>query len=127
MKTIKQSYAIKAPLAKVWQALVDPDIISQWSKNPAYMDDQVGTEFKLWGDGIYGKNVKVIAEKLLEQEWSDSSFAKPSHVRFELREQDKVTTLDLIQENVPDDRVEDIDDGWKVYYLGPLKKFVENE
>jgi len=125
MKSIKQSYEIKAPIAKVWQALVDPDIISQWSENPARMDDQVGTEFKLWGDEIYGKNTKVIPERLLEQEWSDSNFSEPSLVRLELNEHNNLTTINLVQDNVPDDRVDDIDDGWKVYYLGPLKKFVE--
>ena len=118
---------IKAPVSKVWQALVDPNIINKWSENPAQMDDKVGTEFKLWGGEIYGKNTEVITDKLLVQYWSDSTFSLPSSVRFELNEHDGATTLDLTQEDVPDDQIDDISNGWKVYYLGPLKKFVENQ
>ena len=125
MKSIKQSYKIKAPIARVWQALVNPNIIAEWSGSPAQMDDKEGTEFKLWGNEIYGKNTKIIPEKLLEQDWSDSSFAEPSFVRLELSEQDSITTINLVQDNLADDRVDDISDGWRVYYLGPLKEFVE--
>jgi uncharacterized protein YndB with AHSA1/START domain len=125
MKSIKQSYQIKAPISKVWQALVDPDIISKWSKNPAIMDDKVGTEFKLWGEEIYGENTKIIPNKLLEQDWSDGDFAKPSFVRFELSEHNDITTIDLTQDNVPDDQFDDINNGWEVYYLGPLKELME--
>lgn len=125
MKSIKQSYQIKAPISKVWQALVDPDIISKWSKNLAIMDDKVGTEFKLWGEEIYGENTKIIPNKLLEQDWSDGDFAEPSFVRFELSEHNDVTTIDLTQDNVPDDQFDDINNGWKVYYLGPLKELME--
>jgi len=69
MKTIKQKYSIKAPVEKVWQSLVDPKIIKQWGGGPAKMDDKVGTNFKLWGGDIYGKNLKVIKNKLLIQNW----------------------------------------------------------
>jgi len=125
MKSIKQSYKIKAPISKVWQALTDSDIISKWSENPAQMDDKVDTEFKLWGGEIYGKNTKIIPNKLLEQDWSDGNFAEPSFVLFALSEKDGITTIDLTQNNVPDDQFDDINDGWKVYYLGPLKNLVE--
>ena len=89
------------------------------------MDDKVGTEFKLWGEEIYGENTKIIPNKLLEQDWSDGDFAKPSFVRFELSEHNDITTIDLTQDNVPDDQFDDINNGWEVYYLGPLKELME--
>ena len=126
MKRIEQTYVISAPAAKVWRALTDPKVINQWGGGPATMDDKEGTEFKLWGGDIYGKNTKVIQRKLLAQEWSNAGFEQPSEVRFELREQDNMTILKLIHDKVPDNRVDDISAGWKDYYLGPLKDMLDS-
>jgi len=41
MKIIKQKYTIKAPVARVWQAFVDPKIIDSWGGGPAKMDDHL--------------------------------------------------------------------------------------
>lgn len=60
MKTIKQTYLIKASLQDVWQALIDPVIIAKWGGGPAQMNDKVGTEFTLWGGEIYGKNIILV-------------------------------------------------------------------
>lgn len=122
-----QTYVIKAPIAKVWQALVNPKVIEKWGGDPVVMDDQVGTELKLWGGEIYGKNLKVIPEKLLVREWFDENFVDPSEVRFELSENHGHTTVKLVHSKVPDDRVEDISEGWKVYYLGPLQQLFETK
>jgi uncharacterized protein YndB with AHSA1/START domain len=126
MKTVKQEYTIKAPINKVWQALVDTKIINEWGGGPSVMDDQEGTLFKLWGGDIYGKNISVVPPKLLIQEWYDDNFEEPSEARFELNESGDITVVRLIHSNVPDDRVDDISGGWKVYYLGPLKELLDS-
>jgi activator of HSP90 ATPase len=126
MERIKQTYTIKASKSKVWQALVDPKIIKEWGGNPLVMDDKEGTEFKLWDGDIYGKNLKVIPEKLLIQQWNDGSFERPSEVRFELSGDSSQTTIHLVHSNVPNERSKDISEGWKEYYLGPLKKMLES-
>jgi uncharacterized protein YndB with AHSA1/START domain len=125
MKTIKQKYIIKAPVERVWQALVDPKIISKWGGGPAKMDDKVGTEFKLWGGDIHGKNLKVVKNKELVQDWYSEDWEKPSKATFKLSATKIGTVLELIHENVPPGDVADIADGWKEYYLGPLKDFLE--
>jgi uncharacterized protein YndB with AHSA1/START domain len=45
MKTIKQTYVIKASLGAVWHALVDAHTIEQWGGGSAKMDDKKGTKF----------------------------------------------------------------------------------
>ena len=126
MKQLEQVYEIKAPMQRVWQALVDPHIIEAWGGGPATMSDKPGDIFSLWGGDIFGKNITVEAPKLLIQEWSDSNFTEPSKVRFELSGSDDGTTLRLIQSNIADDRLDDIADGWRDFYLGPLKTFLES-
>ena len=125
MRTIKQSYNIKAPIQSVWQALVDPEVINEWGGGPAKMDDKVGIKFSLWGGDIYGKNIKVSPNKELVQEWFRGKWDKPSKVTFTLQEKGNKTEVNLFQEDVPEGEVEDIDEGWRKYYLGPLKGLLE--
>lgn len=126
MKTIKQIYKIKAPVEKVWQALIDPIEIDFWGASPAKMDDKVGTEFTLWGGDIHGKNLEVVENKKLSQEWFGGQWNEPSIATFTLKETDGKTEIELNQTNVPDDEAKEIADGWKQYYLGAIKEYLEN-
>lgn len=126
MKTISQTYEIKAPAADVWQALVDPKVIEAWGGGPAVMDDKEGTEFSLWGGSIHGKNLDVISNKKLVQDWFSEDWPEPSKATFELIAKPNGTRLEFSQVNVPDDEVDEIADGWRDFYLGPLKDYLEN-
>lgn len=127
MKTISQTYHINAPVEKVWHALTNSKDIDSWGGGSAKMDDKVGTKFSLWDGSIWGKNIEVKENGKLVQEWfSENEIVdKPSIVTFVLSKEEKGTKLDLIHKDVPDGAVKDIDDGWKSYYLEPLKEFVE--
>jgi activator of HSP90 ATPase len=128
VKTIRQTYLIKAPVDKVWQALVDVHTIEGWGAGPAKMDNLVGTKFSLWGGSIWGKNLKVEMHKKLVQDWySDEKpkWEKPSKVTFTLQSENGSTKLELLHEDIPDANTKDIADGWKDYYLGPLKQYLE--
>ncbi len=126
MKSLSQTYTIKAPVEKVWDALVNPQTIEQWGGGPAIMDDQVGTKFSLWGGDIFGTNTKVEPLKTLEQDWYGGKWQKPSKVTFTLSENNGVTTLELYHRDYPENSKDDFADGWKTYYFGPLKDLVEN-
>lgn len=125
MKTINQTYTIKAPIQKVWDALVKTSIINEWSGTTAKMNDQVGTQFSLWNGDIHGTNLEVIPLKTLKQEWY-ANFETPSFVTFTLSENNGTTTVILLHENVPDESFEDLEEGWGTFYMEPLKKYVES-
>lgn len=125
MKTIRQTNHINAPVEKVWQALVDPKEIDHWGAGPAVMDESIGTEFSLWGGDVHGKNIEVEKNKKLVQEWYGGNWDEPSIATFSLSEKEGLTTLDFVQTNVPDAEFESIDQGWKDYYLDPLKAYLE--
>jgi len=128
MKTIEQEYLIRAPVAKVWQAFVNAEVIQGWGGGPdVVMDEFENTEFRLWGGDIYGKNLKVIVNKLLVQEWFADDFREPSVVTFDFASQGDKTVVKLVHKNVPDDREHDIAEGWCEYYLGPLRDSLETK
>jgi len=126
MKVVKQTYEINAPVDKVWDALINPNQIEKWGGGPAEMNDQEGSEFKLWGGDIYGKNIKVIKNKMLVQEWIEGDWDKPSIVTFNLNDSDGKTTVELIHTDIPDNQAKDIEEGWRDYYMIPLKELVES-
>lgn len=126
-KIIKKSYEISAPIEQVWKALVDPKIIDEWGGGPSIMDGKIGTEFQLWGGDIHGKNIEVVKERKLVQEWFEGDWQKPSIVTFTLQTQDNKTILKLEHKSVPDEEIDDINQGWDDYYLGPIKKMLEKK
>ena len=87
MKTLKQTYLIDVSVEEVWRALVDPKIIDKWGGGPAKMEGKTGFEFSLWGGSIWGKNIKVLENEKLVQEWfseEENTWDKPSTVTFML-------------------------------------------
>jgi len=126
-KIIKQEYLIKAPIEKVWQALTEPKEIDMWGGGPAKMKAEENYEFSLWDGDIHGKNIKVAKGKTLKQEWYSGKWQKPSIVTFDLSEKSGKTTVKLVHTDVPEDEKKSISDGWKDFYMGPLKKLLEKK
>ena len=122
MKPIVQSYEVKATPAQVFDALTNPETIKQWSGAPAEIDDQVGTEFSLFGGNIVGKNVEVIPNQKLVQDWSEGNWEKPSKVTFTLSETSGGTAVDLVHEGVPEQDIPKISEGWQQFYMGQIQK-----
>ena len=125
MKTLRQTYTIAAPAKLVWQALTDPAMIEEWGGGPAKMSAIAEDDFSLWGGEILGKNKEVVFGEKLVQEWKDKKWKEFSAVTFTLKEEAGKTRLDVFHEGIPDEEVVGVDDGWREYYLEPLKKLVE--
>ncbi len=127
MKTTRRSYEINAPVEKVWQALIDPKIIAKWGAGPAKMDDHVGTKFYLWGGEIFGKNLEVIPNKKLVQEFSDKDVKHPGKVTISLSKENNGTKVSLVHKDIDtQDEMNDFADGWQRYYFGEIKKLLES-
>lgn len=127
MNQIKQVYEIKAPVQEVWKALTDPDYIDGWGGGPVKMKAEPGFDFSFWGGDIWGKNIEVMPNKKLVQEWYGGDWSKPSIATFFLKEKDDITEVTLMHEGLPEDEVADFEAGWKDFYLGPLKKYLESK
>ncbi len=127
MRIIRQTYIINSSLEEVWKALTDPKYIDAWGGGPAKMDEKKGTKFELWGGDIHGKNIEVVPLKKLVQEWFGGSWDHPSIVTFTLTKEKDAIKIDLLHKDVPDNEAKDIDEGWKEYYLEPLREYLEKK
>lgn len=126
MPTIKQTYEMNASPEEVFEALVDPNIIQDWSGDEAKMSADVGGKFSLWGGQMFGINLEVVKNKKLVQEWCYDQWETPSKVTFTLKAKGKMTVVDLLHEDVPEKSVNSIADGWGAYYLGAMQEMFED-
>ncbi|MBL4716406.1 MAG: SRPBCC domain-containing protein [Bacteroidia bacterium] len=111
-----------ASIERVFDALINPEIIAEWSGSSAEMDGNIGTKFSLWDGSIHGTNLEVVPNEKLVQEWYGGKWEEPSKATFTLTENEGNTTVELLHENVPDDAHKNLDEGWRIYYLGPMQE-----
>jgi uncharacterized protein YndB with AHSA1/START domain len=127
--SIEKSYAINAGRHDVWQALVDPELVRQWSGAPAQASDQVGVRFLLWQGHLWGTITAAEPGRMLEQEWHsiDMEQDEPTKVTFRLDDAENGgTVLHLRHDNIVSaSNQRSFATGWNEKYVGPLKRFVE--
>lgn len=125
MSTIKQTYEMNATPEEVFEALVNPEIIQDWSGDEAKMSADVGAKFSLWGGQMFGINLEVVKNKKIVQEWCYDQWEKPSKVTFTIKAKGKLSIVELLHEDVPEKSVNSITDGWSSYYLGAMQDMFE--
>lgn len=125
MKQLRKSFTIKVDKDEVFTALTNPVAIELWTGYPAVMDPRPGAEFSLWEGDISGKNLEVIPGKKIVQEWFFDNPKNASIVTIELEEEKQGTRIQLTHTNIPDEAFGNIEYGWKEYFFGALKKYLE--
>lgn len=116
MKTIKQNYAIRATPEEVFLALTNPLTIELWSGYPAIMEAKEDFEFSLFGGEISGRNIKIIPNRQLVQEWYFGDNNEQSVVTINLNPVRNNTMVELVHTNIPDEVFLEFEKGWRKYY-----------
>jgi activator of HSP90 ATPase len=112
---------------EIYLALTNPFTIELWSDSPAIMDDKEGTEFSLWDGDITGKNIKMVKNEEIVQEWYFGELPEPSVASIKLHPHKNGTNVEVRHTNIPDDAYENINEGWREYYIGAIKRFFEED
>jgi len=123
MKTIKQSHFINATPEEVYTALTNGLTIELWSGYPAEMQPVEDTEFTIFEGDISGRNISFIPNQQLIQEWYFGESNEKSVVTIALKPSGDGTHAALEHTNVPDDDWENMEEGWRSYYWGAIKKY----
>lgn len=125
MKTIKQEVHINARPEEVYDAYVDAKKHAKFTGAKVKFDAKVGGKFSAWDGCLEGENLELVDGKKIVQKWGDNDWPEGhySTLTIVLEAEGDGTKLVLTQENVPDDKYDDIDDGWHQYYWNPMREY----
>ena len=125
MRDYKKYYIINAAPDMLFLALTNPTIIKLWSGDDAEMSTEPDSEFYLWSGNICGKNLELIENKKIVQEWYFGEQEEKSIVTILLHEHTKGTSVELRHSNIPDEVYDEMTEGWNDMYFGALQDFYE--
>jgi activator of HSP90 ATPase len=127
-KTIRQVVTFKAAPHEVYEALMDEKTHSAFTGGKAKISRKVGGQFTIYEGDIEGKNLELIPDQKIVQSWRYSDWPEKhySTATFALEAVEKGTRLTFTQIDVPEDKYEDIKQGWKDYYWGPMKEMLDS-
>ena len=126
-KNIKQTVTFKATPHEIYEALMDSRKHSKFTEGKATISKKVGGKFSISDGYIEGTNLDLVPDEKIAQSWRASDWQEGhySKVTFKLSKVERGTRLDFTQTGVPGDQYEDISQGWKDYYWGPMKEFLK--
>jgi activator of HSP90 ATPase len=127
-KDFKTRIKIKAEASDVYAALTNPFTIELWSGYPAVMSDVPGSEFSLWEGDIEGCIVETVPDAKVVQEWYFGDAPEKSIATIKIfPDSGGRVQVELVHTNIPDEAFDEITEGWRDYYLGAIKEFLEIE
>jgi activator of HSP90 ATPase len=126
-KTIRQTATFKVSPHEVYELLMDSKKQAELEGGEAKISRKVGGKFTISSGDIEGTNLELVPDKKIVQSWRYSDWPEGhySTATFSLEETAKGTRLTFTQTGVPDDKYEDIKQGWKDYYWAPMKDMLE--
>ena len=131
MADIRKSLVIAAPIEKVWAALTDPPAIRGWmgEDSQVEVDLKVGGRYRLFGGDTSGQFTRVNPPDLLEYTWRQAEWKREwpdSVVRWALTRTGSDTQVRLTHGQFPNhDERDSHDEGWDIYWLEPMKDWLE--
>lgn len=125
MKEFTFSLEINSSQEEVYNALTNSFQIELWTGYPAVMDENIGTIFSLWEGDITGCNLEIVKDYKIVQEWFFGETENPSIVTLLIKKAGSKTRIELNHNNIPNEAYDEIVVGWKEYYLGSMKNFLE--
>ncbi len=126
-KTIIQTVKIKAPAHDIYEAFMDSKKHAAFTGAGAKISRKIGGSFSVFDGYSSGKNIELIEDKKIVQSWRAEDWPEDqiSKITITLKEAKGITSLGFKQTGVPESFFNDISQGWKEYYWGPLKRMLE--
>jgi activator of HSP90 ATPase len=126
-KVIKQTVTFKASPHEVYESLMDSKKHAAFSNGKASISRKIGGKFNAYDNYIAGKNIELIPDKQIVQDWRavDWPIGYFSRVTFKFTAVQGGTRLDFTHADVPDGTEEEFKQGWIDNYWEPMKKYLE--
>ncbi len=129
MKTIKQEIHFDVKPQEVYEAYTDAKKHVEFTGAKIVFENEVGGKFSAWDGGLSGENLELVDGKKIVQKWRGDDWPERhySTLTIELFADKEGTKLVLTQENVPDNKFDDINSGWRQYYWEPMKEYFKGK
>ena len=126
-KNIRQTVTIKATPHEVYESLMDSRKHARFTGGPATISRKEGSKFKIYDGEIDGINLHLVPDEKIVQTWRYNDWPEGhySKATFSFKAVPAGTRLTFTQTGVPEDKYEDISQGWKDYYWQPMKEMLE--
>jgi activator of HSP90 ATPase len=124
--TIQQTIFLNAKPEEVYTALLDAEKHSEFTGSPASTSARVGAEFQAWDGYISGKNLELVKNKKIVQEWETTEWPSGyprSRLELILTAKKGGTELTMIHSRVPAGQTEKYESGWRSSYWQPLEEY----
>jgi uncharacterized protein YndB with AHSA1/START domain len=128
--TVRKTVHINAPIEKVWAALTNAKAIGAWMGDGSVKSTpRKGGKYSYFGNATTGQYTEYEKPALLEYTWRQHEWPKDwadSVVRWELKADKTGTKIKLAHTQFSNKEERDgHDEGWDVYWLEPMKKWLE--
>ena len=126
-KDIQQTILFKASPHDVYEVLMDSKKHAAFTGSRARISRVVGGSFKAYDDYISGKNVELVPDRRIVQDWRAVDWPEGyfSRITFEFTSIPEGTRLDFIHVDLPEGTEEEFTQGWIDNYWEPMKVFLE--
>ncbi len=130
MPDIEKNVHIEAPIGRVWAALTDADVMSNWMEDDTVQIDlRVGGRYTIFSGDTTGTFTEVEKPEILEYTWREKEWPKnwpDSVVRWELVRDGQTTQMRLVHSKLPNDEERNsLDEAWTIYWLEPMIEWLE--
>ena len=126
-KTIHQTVTFKATPHDVYETLMDSKKHAELVGAEAKISKKVGAKFSIYDGEIEGVNLELVPDHKIVQSWRYNDWPEGHYSKaiFLLEESKGATKLNFTQTEVPEERYEDVSQGWQDYYWLPMKEMLE--
>jgi activator of HSP90 ATPase len=126
-KPIHQTVTFKATPNAVYEAIMDSKKHAAFTHSKASISREVGGSISAYDSYITGKNIELIPDKKIVQDWRAVDWPEGffSRVVFDIFPVPEGSLLDFTHTGVPDGTEEEFTQGWIDNYWEPMKTYLE--
>jgi activator of HSP90 ATPase len=123
-RIIKQTVTFKATPHQVYEALMDSKKHAAFTGGKASISRVEGGKIAAYDNYITGKNVELVPDKKIVQDWRAVNWPKGyfSRVTYKFTAVPKGTRMDFTHADVPEGTEEEFKQGWIDNYWEPMKR-----
>jgi len=123
----KQTIVFKATPHEVYEALMDSKQHAAFTGGKANISREVGGTYSAYDDYIAGKNIELVPDKKIVQDWRAVDWPEGyfSRITFEFTAVPEGTRMEFTHADLPEGTVDEFTQGWIENYWEPMKTFFE--